>query len=518
MSFRVLVKVDDATNLATWLFYVGNAALSSSYQWFIAQTDPSLTKAQHYVKAGEWVWITFGFQDAGIVGTPDRSALTHIRLAASAANGSSITVHFGGIALVDESTAFPSGVVSFCYDDSLESTYTQARVALDKYGWVGTEYVICDLVGSGGKYISLADLQTLEDAGWTVGAHSYTLADHATGFTNLNTQQLTDNLRNMRRQLTAWGLQGGDHLAYPGGGYNAAVLAVTDQFHTSARTVNHQTLETLRPSDALRIRSASLVNTTTVAYIKNLIDNALASKGWLVLTFHDLVTTATSSDQYAIADHQTIVDYCATVGIRVSSVADVMSRMNAPVPVSGYTTAQLVNQTLGNTSTRIGCYPYRISSPVATAVTAGDLNLVCFTPVVDITITAMSAMSGSTAFAGSTLTRIGLFTTDPSTGAITLVAATDSDTTLFTAPSTVYRKVLGTTGGLPTAYTLKAGQRYAVGVLGVGLSAGSLFMGAISSVLTARLPRMCGKIASQTDLPPTATIVATPTPIWAEVG
>lgn len=516
-SLRLLVKVDDLTNLTELILYAGNDTLTSYYQWTIADADP--TFAQHYMKGGEWVWVTLGFNEVGVVGTPDRTNITLLRLRSRATLGNSITVRWGGVALVDESPAFPNGVVSFAYDDSYATHYTEARKALDKHGFTGTFYTICDLIDSGAGWMTTAQLQALDRAGHEIAAHAYTLADHQTGFHNMTAQAVAEDLRNMRKWLTARGFTGGDHLAYPQGGYNATVLDVAGKFHASARTVNRRMLETLRPSDALRLRSFSVSNTDTVATVKSKIDRALANKGWLILTFHSLVTTPTVTNHYSIADHQEIVDYCKSLGIAVQPVGDVLSRLNgsAPVSSSAPTTAAVINQALGNSDSRIQVVD-RFQAAAGLTVPTGEMHLSCFTPIIDMQVGFLTARTSATAWTGQTLVRLGLFTTDPATGALTLVAATANDVTTFAAANTIYRKPLSTGGGLPATYTLKAGQRYAVGVLGVGQTTGNLLASAVNSTLSARAPRLCGRVTGLADLPSTATLVETGTALWAEVG
>ena len=77
-----------------------------------------------------------------MIGTPTRDGfITQLRLRARASNGNTVAVNWGAVALTDESTAYPNGVVSFTYDDSYLSHWTEARKALDKQvGYVGTFY------------------------------------------------------------------------------------------------------------------------------------------------------------------------------------------------------------------------------------------------------------------------------------------------------------------------------------------------------------------------------------------
>jgi len=121
-----------------------------------------------------------------------------------------------------------------------------------------------------------------------------------------------------------------------------------------------------------------------------------------------------------------------------------------------------------------------------------------FTPVKTITINRIAFISGSAA-SGLTLARFALFTYDETTA--TMVARTDSDTTLFAAANTSYARALSTTGSYPASYTLQAGTRYGVAVLQVGTTVASIQacnLGAI--VISQVLPKMQRYASGLSDL------------------
>jgi hypothetical protein len=101
---------------------------------------------------------------------------------------------------------------------------------------------------------------------------------------------------------------------------------------------------------------------------------------------------------------------------------------------------------------------------------------------------------------------MGLYTFDESTA--TLVARTASDTTLFSSLVTAYQRSLATAGSFPASYTLTAGTRYGVAVVIVGSTIGNVVGRTVGVGASALGPRMSGTLASQSDLPATATISA----------
>jgi hypothetical protein len=149
-------------------------------------------------------------------------------------------------------------------------------------------------------------------------------------------------------------------------------------------------------------------------------------------------------------------------------------------------------------SSTLDIYPRGEASSAGIAQGSGTIFFVYFTPSVSFTVSAITMVSGTTAAAGLTLARMGIYTMDETTA--TLVARTASDTTLFTTVSTAYTRSLSTAGGFPTSYTCNAGSRYAVAVICVGTTA-PLFAGRVMSAgISSLSPRVNSSLASQTDL------------------
>jgi len=143
-----------------------------------------------------------------------------------------------------------------------------------------------------------------------------------------------------------------------------------------------------------------------------------------------------------------------------------------------------------------------------------------FTPRITTSVTSISVASASTQTTGQSLVRFGLYTVDGS-GNATLVARTSSDSTIFSALNTVYTRTFNTTGGYPASYTLTAGTRYAIGVVVVASTVGTVYtaFNAIPAPLSTLSPRVTGLVASTSDLPTSATSYSTSTVgIWARLS
>ena len=131
----------------------------------------------------------------------------------------------------------------------------------------------------------------------------------------------------------------------------------------------------------------------------------------------------------------------------------------------------------------------------------GTLYLSYFTALKTETITKVIAYCGATAGVGATLIRIGIYSVNSGTQALTLVASCPSTTSLFNA---TYSKFTAT---LSAAFSKVAGTRYAVGVLVLGTSTNPKLCGnwmPLSS-MPGEAPRVAAALGSQTDLPASIT-------------
>ena len=101
---------------------------------------------------------------------------------------------------------------------------------------------------------------------------------------------------------------------------------------------------------------------------------------------------------------------------------------------------------------------------------------------------------------------MGLYIVDEQTGAMAMIARTDSDTSLFAAGSTVYTRAFSTTGGYPASVTLAAGTRYAAALIWMGTTAPGLVGSLTQSGVIGQLsPPLSTQGAGFNDLPASLT-------------
>jgi hypothetical protein len=189
----------------------------------------------------------------------------------------------------------------------------------------------------------------------------------------------------------------------------------------------------------------------------------------------------------------------ATIGINQALISVAQSQVTGlTTDLAAKVSTANLQKAINASSTAVETFPrYFITT---NTIVSGTVYLAYFTPTIDLTVSQIT-MGAGLASATLTLARMGLYTVDSSDVA-TLVAQTASDTTLFLSNQTNYTRSFSTAGGFPATYSLVAGSRYAVGVIVVGTTMGSLLGVGGSNNGSAYLvaPRVTSSRAGQTDL------------------
>jgi len=140
------------------------------------------------------------------------------------------------------------------------------------------------------------------------------------------------------------------------------------------------------------------------------------------------------------------------------------------------------------------------------AAVAGQVKLMRIVPWKSVTVSNIAIGTAAVSSSGLTLARFGIYTRSGTT--FTLVARTNSDTTIGNTSSTKYTRALSTTGGYPATYAMTAGSEYWVGFIFTGTT-----MPTVLSHTNIATPSSGASIfgyttyfqSSQTDLPATVT-------------
>jgi hypothetical protein len=150
----------------------------------------------------------------------------------------------------------------------------------------------------------------------------------------------------------------------------------------------------------------------------------------------------------------------------------------------------------------------RTSNIISTAITSSKLYLSYFTPERDISVSRCEFGAGTTWATGNTLFQYGLFSVNTA-GDLTLLARTDpANTAGFTFADQITERAFQAAEGFPSAVALKAGSRYALGVLIVATSPGEIKALVVDKTITRFRNPIITSVVNSTTTMPTAVAVA----------
>ena len=222
--------------------------------------------------------------------------------------------------------------ISFTFDDGLASTYTNALPILNHYGISGTDYVPTGCIDTFGtcpenpsaNYMTWQQVQSLyTNYGWEIGSHTIDtpcLADSAItdpadcpNAKPLTTQQIDHELSGSKAQLASHGITATD-FALPYGDYNNNVIAQVAKYYASMRQFQNanDNTNTWPYSDYYLWDYPIQEQLTPVSDVEAQINNAIANKTWLILTFHDIYANPSQNPddyQYGSAELSQIAAY-----------------------------------------------------------------------------------------------------------------------------------------------------------------------------------------------------------------
>lgn len=199
----------------------------------------------------------------------------------------------------------PQASVSFTFDDGLASIAKLAAPTLKRYGLSGTSYVTTKCVGMiaipntcradrDKSYMTWAQIQNIQNNyGWEIGSHTVThrllaSSDPTDGQPNpLTLAEVRNELTQSKSALQNHGLRV-KSFATPYGDYNTKVIAEIAKVYSNHRGFADTGLNDW-PYNEYLLYNLPITSVTTVASVKAKIDEAIAQKKWLVITFHDIV-------------------------------------------------------------------------------------------------------------------------------------------------------------------------------------------------------------------------------------
>lgn len=221
------------------------------------------------------------------------------------------------------STQFSEGMVSFTFDDSWLSHYSNALPILQLAGIKGTFYLTTQPIQEGWiDFMTPSQVQTIASQGHEIADHTVTHPH----LPQISSSQITNEIVNSRTYLQNLAGKSVTTIAYPYGEFNSTVVSLVKQAgYTSARGVEDETLST-PITDKYNLTGDCVLKSTNLATIKAKIDAAKNNKQWYILCFHEIRDL---NDDYSIpaAEFQQIVDYIKQAGIKTVTVSEGLSLM-----------------------------------------------------------------------------------------------------------------------------------------------------------------------------------------------
>ncbi len=177
--------------------------------------------------------------------------------------------------------------------------------------------------GANGVYVNTSQVLALQAAGHEIGSHTRT---HPS-LTSLTTAQKTNEINNSRQALLNAGVNSVTTIAYPYGDHDAEVKNIAaNSGYTNGRSVLRGYNDTTTDKYALKIQQVS--SDDSLALMQSWIDQAEASKTWLIFMFHQVGTTPVPEFGISESNFQALVNYAAGADVDVITVSEGVALMN----------------------------------------------------------------------------------------------------------------------------------------------------------------------------------------------
>ena len=180
-------------------------------------------------------------------------------------------------------------LVSVTMDDSWLSQYTEALPIMTRYNIKGTFFTVTRYVSDQYEgFMTLEQLRWLKAAGHEIGSHTVTHPD----LTTLGSTKLNAELANSKAWLVNNGLGPIYNFACPYGEYNNTTITAIKKYYASQRSGYDEGYNEAASLDPYKIKVQIVYNTTTLAEFSSWLNQAKASKTWLVLEYHQVDNSA----------------------------------------------------------------------------------------------------------------------------------------------------------------------------------------------------------------------------------
>ena len=245
-----------------------------------------------------------------------------------------------------------SGVVTIAFDDGKSSQISNAFPVMERYGFVGTYYIITNYVGSDG-YMKLSDLNTLQNAGNEIASHG---VDHP-AFTYLTDDQINYESSASQQFLQHNGFPAAN-FAYPYGDSNSHTDSIVLQYYRSARHSYGAGYFMSIPPAATQMSipmgfAGETGDSSALQQDEWAVNQAYETNSWVIIFFHDILPTPpTDPWQIQQSEFAALLNYVANSGVQVLTVNQALNQwspLNAEPVVS--VSPSLLTMDIGQTET-----------------------------------------------------------------------------------------------------------------------------------------------------------------------
>ncbi len=309
-ALGVWVYTPDHTKIKNYTIHI-----ASGENW----TNYLSTSARTHVFTISSDWVFFAFNTISTTaGNPDITNLTSLKITVTPQSGQSAEVYIGGLYFWKK--ALCNGAkISFTFDDGSVTIPKNAKPILDKYGYKGTQALIAATASD--AVIDAAKI--LQEAGWDVCNHDLSHTSSQMVFDDPYTQYIF-----VQKWLHDGGfIPGHRYVQLYGGAYDAGTLRELKKYVKFIRS--SVSGYNAPPGLQQMLMSRPVEKTTSASTVKTWIDTAISTKAWLILMFHDIVETETTTYDWSITKLTDVVDYCNTKNVDVVTYSEMIDYIDS---------------------------------------------------------------------------------------------------------------------------------------------------------------------------------------------
>ena len=210
-------------------------------------------------------------------------------------------------------------VITWIDDDGKQGFLTNLKPLLDKYNYKCTLAVITKNIGTSG-YLSKDELLSLQNEGFEICSHSNTHAEsiYKNDLSNVTHATIENDLKASFDYLFENGFNGYDKLVFPWGNFDTNRI----KFKQAARkyfkyAVNAFGSYNNSPCDNMYLDRYFVYKAKTYEDIKEVIDSAVANKGWLIFGSHSY-----SNNEFDSVLFEQVLSYISFLNIPVLTLEE----------------------------------------------------------------------------------------------------------------------------------------------------------------------------------------------------